>query len=131
MAHPGPTSGTNRQLPAGVGSLAGFKPKHPPDAGSKVEVVDPIVYTGPTQPTPADLMKAIQDLSSRLSQLSKNQQAIETRLRSMAKQLDAIDANTVAGAVWLSHWAYCIVMNMPLDGPSLFWPQGMKEPHWK
>ena len=99
MAHPGPTSGTNRKLPAGVGSLAGFKPKHPPDAGSKVEVVDPIVYTGPSQPTPADLMKAIQDLSSRLSQLSKNQQAIETRLRSMAKQLDAIDANTVAGAV--------------------------------
>ena len=129
MPNPGP--GTTRQLPSGVGAFAGFKPTRPPDTGSKVEVVDPVVYTGPTQPGPADLMKAIQDLGSKLGQLSKNQQAIETRLRSMAKQLDAIDTNTVAGAVWLSHWAYCIVMNMPLDGPSLFWPQGMKEPHWK
>ena len=49
----------------------------------------------------------------------------------MTKELDAIDANTVAGAVWLSRWAYCIVMNMPPSGPSLFWPDGMREPHWK
>src|SRR5262245_7778335 len=81
---PNGTSRSNiRHDPAAArrrGPLAGFKPTRPPDTGSKVEVVDPVAYTGPTQPGPADLMKAIQDLGSKLGQLSKNQQAIETRL---------------------------------------------------
>jgi hypothetical protein len=130
MAKSGSTAGSNRQLPPGVGQPGGPKPPRPPDTGPTVEVVDPVVYTGPAQPTEADVMKAIQDLAKKISQLSKNQQAIETRLRSMTRELAAIDANTVAGAVWLRAWAYCIVMNMPSDGP-MFWPDGMREPHWK
>ena len=131
MANLRSTASSNRQLPSGVGHPGGPKPPRPPAASNTVEVVDPIVYTGPSQPTAADVMKAIQDLANKISQLSKNQQAIETKLRSMTKELDAIDANTVAGAVWLQCWAYCIVMNMPSDGPSMFWPDGMREPHWK
>jgi hypothetical protein len=88
------------------------------------------VYTGPAQPTAADVMKAIQELATKISQLSKNQRALERKLQSMTDELDAIDHNTVAGAVWLNAWAYCIVMNMPTDGP-LFTPHGMQEPHWK
>ena len=130
MAIPGPRASSNRQLPPGVGQPGGPKPPRPPGADATVEVVDPVVYAGPSQPTEADVMKALHDLAKRISQLSKNQQAIETRLRSMTRQLDAIDANTVAGAVWLRSWAYCIVMNMPSDGP-MFWPEGMREPHWK
>ena len=130
MANPGLTA-SSRQLPIGVGHFSGPKPPRPHADGNAVEVVDSVVYTGPAQPTVADVMKAIQDLAKKISQLSKNQRAIETKLQSMTKQLDAIDANTVAGAVWLAAWAYCIVMNMPMDGPSLFVPHGMNEPHWK
>jgi hypothetical protein len=130
MANLGLTATSNRQLLSGVGHFGGPKPPRPDTASKAVEVVDSVVYTGPPQPTVADVMKAIQDLANKISQLSKNQRAIETKLQSMTKELDAIDANTVAGAVWLSAWAYCIVMNMPTDGP-LFMPHGMREPHWK
>ena len=130
MANLGLTASSNRQLLSGVGHFGGPKPPRPNTASNAVEVVDSVVYTGPSQPTVADVMKAIQDLANKISQLSKNQRAIETKLQSMTKELDAIDANTVTGAVWLRAWAYCIVMNMPTDGP-LFMPHGMREPHWK
>src|SRR5215475_11706337 len=131
MANPGLTASSNRQLPSGVGRLGGPKPPRPHTAGNAVEVVDSVVYTGPPQPTFADAMKAIQDLATKTSQLGKNQQAIETKLRSMTRELDAIDTNAVAGAIWLQAWAHCIVRNMSTDGPSLFLPDGMHEPHWK
>jgi hypothetical protein len=131
MASLGPAASSNRQLPAGVGHVGGPKPPHPHTASNAVEVVGSAVYTGPSQPTFADVMKAIQDLANKSSQLSKNQRAIETKLWSMTKELDAIDANTVAGSVWLRSWAYCTLRNMSTDGSSLFLPEGMHEPHWK
>ena len=71
MANLGPAASANRQLPAGAGHFAGPKPPRPHTAGSAVEVVDPVVYTGSPQQTVADVMKAIQELANKVSQLSK------------------------------------------------------------
>jgi hypothetical protein len=131
MANLGLTASSNRQLLSAVGHFGGRKPPRPSTASNTVEVVDSVVYTGPPQPTVADLMKSIRDLANKASQLSKNQRAIETKLQSMTKELDAIDANKVAGAVWLRSWADCAVRNMSTDGSSLFLPDGIREPHWK
>src|SRR5262245_4142362 len=111
MANPGPTASSNRQLPSGVGHPGGPKPPRPHTAGNAGDVVDAVVYTGPAQPTFADAMKAIQDLATKTSQLCKNQQAIETKLRSIPTRRSSVVTNTVAGAVWLQAWARCIVRN--------------------
>ena len=117
MANFGLTASSNRQLLSGVGHFGGPKPPRPDTASKAVEVVDSVVYTGPPQPTVADMMKAIQDLANKASQLSKNQRAIETKLQSMTKELDAIDANTVAGAVWLRRsWADLHLGEEHVDG---------------
>jgi hypothetical protein len=131
MAKPGPTPISHRRLPPGGAHFGGPKPPRPHTTDPAVEAVDSVVYTGPPQPTFADVMKAIQDLASKTSALSKNQQAIETKLQSMTDELDAIDANKVSAAVWLHAWALCTLRSMPTDSTGLFVPQGMREPHWK
>jgi hypothetical protein len=95
------------------------------------QLVEAPVYVGPAQPTTGDLLRAIQDLGSKIHQLSKNQQALESKLDSVQKKVDAINYNVVAGATWLSAWDYYISMNMSTDGPTVFKVTGLNVPHWK
>ena len=99
--------------------------------GLTVQLIEAPVYVGPAQPTTGDLLRAIQDLGSKIHQLSKNQQALESKLDSVRKKTDAINYNVVAGATWLSAWAYYISMNMATDEPSVFKVGGLNVPHWK
>src|ERR1700761_2788009 len=109
--------------------------KQPPPApaavSAQIQIIEASVTTGPPAPTLSDVMKALQDLGQKLHQVSKNQQALESRLDSLRKRADDIHSNGIRGAEWLNAWEYCLLMNMETDGPSLFMPNGMNEPHWK
>ena len=105
----------------------------PPQADSAlpaVQLVETPTYTGPAQPTLGDVLRALQDLGQKVHQLSKNQQALETRLDSVRKRVDAVHHNTIIGAEWLRTWSYCLLMNLD-DPPTVFVPKGVDEPHWK
>ena len=78
----------------------------------------------------ASTLKALQDLGQKVHQVSKNQQALESRLDSLRKRLDAVHSNTIVGAEWLRTWSYCVLMNLD-DPPTPFVPSGVTEPHWK
>lgn len=54
----------------------------------------------PAQPTTQDVLNVIQDLSKKISQLSKNQQILETKLDNIQKSLAAVDTNVISGAQW-------------------------------
>jgi hypothetical protein len=95
-----------------------------------VQIVDTPSYSGPPQPTIADVLRALQDLGQKVHQVSKNQQALESRLESLRKRLDAVHSNTIVGAEWLRTWSYCVFMNLD-DPPTPFVPSGVTEPHWK
>lgn len=122
---------TNRpQLPPGLNLANNRPPTQGTLSTEKVQVVESQPYAPIAEVTNADLLKAMQDLSQKVHTLSKNQQALESRLERLQKKADAIDYNTIAGSVWLSRWSYCIVMNL-CDPPTYFWPDGMNTPHWK
>jgi hypothetical protein len=101
------------------------------DSFGMVQVVETPIYTGPPQPTIADVLKALQDLGQKIHQVSKNQQSLESRLESLKKRVDAVHHNGIVAAEWLRTWDYCLLMNIPIDGPSAFVPSGVNEPHWK
>jgi hypothetical protein len=104
----------------------------PPQPGgfTQVQVVEAPSYVGPPQPTIADVLRALQDLGQKIHQVSKNQQALESRHESVRKRVDAVHSNTITGAEWLRTWSYCVLMNLG-DPPSPFIPSGVTEPHWK
>jgi hypothetical protein len=104
----------------------------PPQPGgfTRVQVVDSPSYVGPPQPTIADVLRALQNLGHKVHQVSRNQQALESRLESLRKRVDAVHSNTIIGAEWLRTWSYCVLMNLD-DPPSPFIPSGVTEPHWK
>jgi hypothetical protein len=106
------------------------QPSPQPGGFTAVQLVDTPSYVGPPQPTIGDLLKALQDLGQKVHQVSKNQQALESRLDSLRKRLDAVHSNTIVGAEWLRTWSYCVLMNLD-DPPTPFVPSGVTEPHWK
>jgi hypothetical protein len=106
------------------------QPPPQPAGFAQVQVVDTPSYTGPPQPTIGDVLKALQDLGQKVHQVSRNQQALESRLESLRKRLDAVHSNTIVGAEWLRTWSYCVFMNLD-DPPTPFVPTGVTEPHWK
>ena len=117
-------------LPPGLGLTKGPPPARSTPAMEKVQVVEASGLAPVAEVTNAELLKAIQDLGQKLHTLSRNQQALETRLISLQKKSDAIEWDVIAGAVWLSRWNYCILMNLP-PAEFPFWPDGMATPHWK
>jgi hypothetical protein len=109
--------------------LSGPPPRPAMAADGKVEQVDgglPPVHA----PNDADIFKAIGDLGKKMHQLSKNQQAIETKLNHIAARVAAIDANLIIGVQYLEK-----VMNSigwwasgDSDTAEQTWPPN---PHWK
>ena len=112
--------------------LADMTRQPPPQPGgfAQVQVVETPSYTGPPQPTIGDVLRALQDLGQKVHQVTKNQQALESRLESLRKRVDAVHSNTIVGAEWLRTWSYCVFMNLD-DPPTPFVPSGVTEPHWK
>jgi len=68
--------------------------------GGKVELVDGGLPPSHA-PTDVDIFKASGDLRKKVSQLSKNQQAIEAKLNHIAARLAVIDANLIIGVRYL------------------------------
>ncbi len=70
---------------------------------TSVQVVHPWATPPPPQPTNADILKAIDKLSSMVSELSKNQQAIEQRLSDIRNGVYANYLNIQNGASWIDY----------------------------
>jgi hypothetical protein len=82
------------------------------------------------QPTTADVLRALQDLGTKVQHLSQNQKVIEAKLDAIITTSAAIDHNVIAGANWLRNWNYMVFMNLD-NPPHPFMVSGINKPHWK
>lgn len=109
---------------------SGLPPRPTAATGGKVELVDGGALPSVRTPNDADIFNAIGELSKKIHQLSKNQQAIEAKLNHITARVAAIDANLITGAQYLEK-----VMNSigwwaagDEDTAEQTWPP---KPHWQ
>jgi len=92
-------------------------PVRPPRVNLPVEKVGLVNVGAPikaqAQPTIQDALNAIQDLSKKITQLSKNQQILETKLDNIQKSLAAVDTNVMTGAQYLGYNIRYVIAILP------------------
>lgn len=102
-----------------------LRPRLAPSA-EKVGLVDP---TGPkaahaSQPTNRELLDAIQDLSKKISQLSKNQQILANKLELIERTVNDNYSNIIAAANYNVAWQtviYNLTTGIGQPDPHVHW----------
>ena len=108
-------------------SMVPAQPRYRHPSGEGVVIVvepPPTPAKHGAQPTIQDVLDAIQDLSKKLSQLSKNQQTLESRLDSIEKTVKANYSNIIMAA------NYGVTIQLQNQSSDLSWEASTYRPHW-
>ena len=107
-----------------------FRPRSVSPSVEKVVLMDPVaVALKAGQPTIQDVLNAIHDLSKKITQVSKNQQILETKLSHTEKYLMGVGTILIHAANWLYQSIYYYTIPPSADGNT--YPQfAPHPPHW-
>jgi hypothetical protein len=87
--------------PHPVGLQGGAPARHTAQGIGKVEVLSGTTLPQIRTPSELDIYVAINDVSQKVAQLSKNQQVLEAKLDYLTTRLDAANANLIMGIQYL------------------------------
>ena len=117
--------------PRQTGTVLDLAP-HPSgfSGGNVVELPDTGITPVHSKPDDAEILKAIGELSKKLSVLSKNQSALADRLRHLEGLINNNSSNVVNGIVYL-RWLMWAVAYWTLNADDDTWGRNVpKMPHW-
>ena len=98
--------------------------------GNVIELPDTGATPAPSKPDDADILKAISELSKKLSVLAKNQRLISDRLHHIEGLMNKNSSNVVNGFVYM-RWLIWAVAYWTLHSDDDTWGRNVpKMPHW-
>jgi len=106
-------------------------PRHTATVAGKVDLLSGPNLPQVRTPSELDIYNAINDVSQKLVQLSKNQQVLEAKIDYISTRLDAVNANVIMTAQYLSRlgWSTQWLIAGDMDASSETLPKHM--PHWQ
>jgi hypothetical protein len=111
----------NFRLPA---SFSGLVRRRNAPSINQVVLVEPPVIPAKPQPTNQDVLNAIQDLGKKISQLSKNQQALESYLGQIDSTVGENYYNIISAANFGVQWQislWNLNNGTPTNNPTVQW----------
>jgi hypothetical protein len=108
------------RIPSSTGLV---RPRYAP-SGEQVVPVDPPVTPAKPQPTIQDVLNAIHDLGKKISQLSKNQQILESRLDWIENTVGDNYNNIISAANYGVQWQislWNLNNGTPTNNPTVQW----------
>jgi len=125
-------SKSNRFHPRQTATILAMAPRPSSYTGGKV-VELPDTGSPPTPPKPddAEILKAIGELSKKLTALAKNQSALSDRLQHLETLINNNSSNVVNGFVYM-RWLMWAVGYWTCNEDDDTWGRNVpKEPHWR
>lgn len=109
----------------------GAPPRHAATGVGKVDLLGGTGLPALRTPSELDIYNAINDVSQKLVQLSKNQQVLEAKLDYLTTRLDAANANLIMGVQYLSQLGMSTqwLIAGAMEASSKTLPKHM--PHWQ